>query len=423
MIVAEILMAVCAVGSAVALWRRWSPPLVASLVIGLVVRVAIAYLCQNHTPHDVGVSFYMAGQDVLHGHDPLTSLPKYQWNFLPFSAYLFAAEAKTGVSWEYASKFLPVACDVATIALIGQLVRSAAHRRNAQLLYALSPLAIMISAWHGQLEPISIALGLSALLLARRQQVLAAGLVAGFAIASKSWPVLFLPGVLLYVPWRRWWQVVLGAGVVLVGWLLIIPLALHDSLKNAVKIILSYRSFSGSWGWSGVLRYAHLTGFGYGGHNVNTVQRIGTILTVLAVVAVIAVFWARLRRPPEDITVAILLGFLIATAGGAPQYLLWPAALLYALRRPAGYIYLLLASAWVTLFYFYAFDAGLSMKGWPGVALEALSIGIMIAALASMPWKPAPGLTPSDPAALAGTDPLVPAGRALPRHSPGAHRM
>jgi Glycosyltransferase family 87 len=406
----QILIAACVVASALVLWRRWSPPLVVSLGIGLVLRVAVIYLVHKDTPHDVAVSFYTAGQDVLHGRDPLTSLPKYQWNFLPFSAYLFAAEAKTGLSWQYASKILPVACDVATIALVGQLVRSQEHRRNAQLLYALSPLAILISAWHGQLDPIAVTLGLSALLLARRQQVLAAGLVAGFAVASKSWPILFLPGVLLYVPWRRWWQVAVGVVVVLAGWALVIPLALHDSLKKAIKVILSYRSFSGTWGWTGLLRYAHLTGFGYAGSHVNTAQRIGTILTVLAIVAVLAVFWFWLRRTPEDITVAILLAFLITTAGAGPQYLLWPAALLYALRRPAGYVYLLLASAWTGLFYLYAFPKGESFSQWPGAALEALSIAILLAALASMPWKAASG--GHAVADLAPSDPKVPAGRA-----------
>jgi hypothetical protein len=405
-----ILVVACLAASALALWRHWSPSLTVSLGIGLVVRVAVIFLSHKYTPHDVAVSFYIAGQDVLHGHDPLTSLPKYQWNFLPFSAYLFAAEAKTGLSWQYASKLLPVACDLATIALVGRLVRPEEHRRNAQLLYALSPVAIFVSAWHGQLEPIAITLGLSALLLARRQQVLAAGLVAGFAVASKSWPVVFLPGVFLYIPWRRWWQVAVGVVVVLAGWALVIPLALHDSLEKAIKVIVSYRSFSGTWGWTGLLRYAHLTGYGYAGQHVNTAQRVGTILTALAIVAVLVVFWLWLRRTPEDITVAIILAFLITTAGAGPQYLLWPAALLYTLRRPAGYVYLLLASAWTGLFYLYAFPHGESYLHWPGAVLEILSIAIMLAALASMPWKAASGGHPA--ADLAPSDPMVPAGRA-----------
>jgi hypothetical protein len=72
-----------------------------------------------------------------------------------------------------------------------------------------------------------------------------------------------------------------------------------------------------------------------------------------------------------------------------PQYLLWPTALLYALRRPAGYVYLLLASAWLGLFYLYAFPSGETFRLWPGAVLEVLSIAILVAAVASMPWKAA----------------------------------
>jgi hypothetical protein len=410
--VSLILVVSCLVASVLAWWRHWSPPLAVSLAIGLAARVAIAALLSKYTPPDVARSFYNAGQDVLHGRDPLTSLDRYQWNFLPFSAYLFAAEAKTGLPWQYASKLLPVACDLATIALVGRFVPAEEHRRNAQLLYALCPLAIFISALHGQVEPIAIMLGLSALLLARRQRVLAAGVMGGLAVASKSWPVVFLPGVFLYVPWRRWWLVAAGVVVVVVGWALVIPLALHDSLGRAVPIILGYRSFSGTFGWSGLLRFAHLTGGGYSGPSVNAVQQAGTIVTLLAFAAVLAVFWFRLRRSPADVTVALILTFLITSAGVGPQYLLWPAALLYALRRPAGYAYLLLASAWTGLYYLYAFPRDETGVRWTGVVLEALSIAIVLAAVASMPWKPATaGRAEPRPRSARG-GPMVPASRA-----------
>jgi hypothetical protein len=402
-----ILLFGCVALSALALWRGWSPALDVSLGIGLVVRLVMVYLSHTVTPHDVAVYFYEAGQDVVHGQDPLTSMPRYQWNFLPFSAYLLAAAAKTGLSWQYASKLLPVACDLATIAGVGRLVRAEGHRRNAQLLYALSPVALLVSAWHGQLEPITISLGLSALLLARRQQALAAGVVLGFAVASKSWPLVFLPGVFRYIPWRRWWDVAAGVLVVLTGWALVIPLALHDSLRNAVEVLVGYRSYSGVWGWTGLLRYANLTGYGYSGPGVDTAQRVGTIVTVVAIVMVLAIFWLRLHRSPEDITVAIILAVLIASAGGGPQYLLWPAALLYALRRPAGYVYLLLASAWTGLFYLQAYPTGETTWGWPGAVLEALSIAILLAALASMPWKTASN---GDSQGLASANPRIPAG-------------
>jgi hypothetical protein len=72
-----------------------------------------------------------------------------------------------------------------------------------------------------------------------------------------------------------------------------------------------------------------------------------------------------------------------------PQYLIWPAALLYAARRPAGYVFLALSGVYVALFYVYAFPRGESYSSWPGVVLEVISIGIELSAVASIPWRPA----------------------------------
>lgn len=375
----------CLGASAAALRWRWSPPLAASLLIGLIVRVAIVFLAYGHTPHDVAVGNFNAAAAILHGRDPLTTLRRETWNFLPFSAYLSAVAAKSGLSWQYAAKLLPVACDLATIALVGEFTQPTGQRRNSQLLYALSPVALLISAWHGQLDPIAVFLGLSALLLARQQRAAAAGIALGLAVAAESWPILFLPGVLLYFPVRRWWQIVASAATMLAGWALVIPLMLHGSLAKALNTLLGYRGFSGAWGWSGLLRYAHFTQAGFVGPGVSSVQRLGTVLAVFAIVAVIAVFR---HRSPEDVTLAIILAFLVASAGVAPQYLIWPAALLYAARRPAGWLYLTLSSIYLGFFYVYAFPHGESYSSWPGVVLEVISIGIELSAAASMPWRP-----------------------------------
>lgn len=381
-----ILAAGCLAASAAALRWRWSPPLAASLLVGLIVRAAIVFLAYGHTPHDVAVGNFNAAQAILHGHDPLTTLRKETWNFLPFCAYVSAAAAKTGLPWQYAAKLVPVAFDLATIALVGEFARPAGQRRNSQLLYALSPVAVFISAWHGQTDPIAVFLALSAVLLARQQRAAAAGIIFGLAVAAESWPVLFLPGVLLCLPVRRWWQVVAPAATVLAGWALVIPLVLHGSLSKALSTLLGYRGYSNTWGWSGLLRYAHLTAAGFGGPHVSAVQRLGTVLIVLAMVAVITVFR---HRPPEDVTVAIILAFLATSAAVGPQYLIWPAALLCAARRPAGYVFLTLSSAYVVLFYVVAFPRGENYTSWPGAVLEVISIGIEIAAVASMPWRPA----------------------------------
>jgi hypothetical protein len=378
-----LVLVACTCASVLVLWRGWSPPLLVSLGVGLALRLVVVYLAKGHTPIDVATVFRHVARAVLHHHDPLATLPRYQWNFLPFSAYLLAFELKIGWPWQIASKLLPVVCDVVTIGLVGFFARPSA-RDNARLLYALSPLAILVSAWHGQIEPIAIMLGLSALLLARRQHALWAGIVLGLAVASKSWPVLFAPGVFRDIPRSRWWQAALGAVGVLAALLASSKLLLHGSVRRDVATILGYRSLLGAWGWTGILRYLHLAGLGFAGPNVDTLQHLGTLITAVTLVAVVIVFR---RCSGPDLTVALLLAFLAVTAGFGAQYLLWPAALLCASRRPAGYVYLFLASVYTGVFYLYALPRHEIAAAGPGAVLEVLSVAVIIAAVASMPWS------------------------------------
>jgi hypothetical protein len=380
-----LVLVICACASALALWRKWSPPLMASLGIGLALRFLVACLAYRHTPVDVAVVFQHVGQTVLRGKDPLTALPKFSWNFLPFSAYLLAFELKTGRSWQAAVKLLPVACDVATIGLAGFFARPSASG-NVRLLYALNPVALLVSAWHGQIEPIAITLGLSALLLARRHRALWAGIVLGFAVASKTWPLLFVPGVFRDIRRGRWWQTAVGAVAVLIALLMSSALLLHSGIRHDVALVLGYRAFLGSWGWTGVLRYLHLVGDGLTGPRIVAVQRLGTLITAVTLGAVVLVFR---RCSGPDLTVALLLAFLAVTPGFGPQYLIMPAALLCASRRPAGFGYLFLASVYTGVFYLYAFPRGESLTSWPGALLEVCSIAVIIAAIASMPWSQA----------------------------------
>jgi Glycosyltransferase family 87 len=382
-VIVALVMAGCTVVCGLALWRRWSVPLWVSLAVGLAVRILIAVLANGHTPSDVASHFQQVATAVLDHRDPLVVLHRYQWNFLPFSAYLLAAEAKTGLPWQLAVKILPVCCDVATIYLIGRFARPAV-RNNVQFVYALCPLAILISAWHGQIEPIAIMLGLCALLLARKRMAVWAGAVVGLAVASKTWPVLFVPGVFRDLPRTRWWQAA-ASGVVVLGALLAsIPMFLHDSVHRAISVILGYRSFLGTWGWTGVLRYMHLAGDGYSGPLVDKWQHVGTVLMVVTLLVVLVVFR---RCSGPDLTLALLLAFLAVSAGFGPQYLLWPVALLIATRRPIGWVYVLLATSYATLFYLYSFPRHDSLKSWPGAVLELTSIAVVIVAIAAMPWS------------------------------------
>lgn len=91
------------------------------------------------------------------------------------------------------------------------------------LLYALNPLPVLVTAYHGQVEEIPVLGGMLALLLllgrSRWGWALSA-LCLGLAVAYKTWPLLFLLPLLLLVQgwWRRFIYALLTLMPLTVSW-------------------------------------------------------------------------------------------------------------------------------------------------------------------------------------------------------------
>ena len=262
--------------------RRWSVPVLTAAAVTVGTRLLMMGLSNGHTPRDMAAYFQTAGKLVAAGRDPLTQQPRFQWNFLPLMPYVFAVEQHLGLTWELAGKVAPIAADVAITLLLGRLALGPDAGR-VPLLYALCPVPILVTGLHGQVETVSLAFGLGGLLLARRQRTVGSGVLLGLAVATKTWPVL-LARTAAGDPSR-------AAAAVIAAVLLSIPLFLHDSLQAALTVLTNYRSFSGVWGWTGILNVYHVTGRGYAGPGVDAVQHVGTLLTVVALAAAIACFW------------------------------------------------------------------------------------------------------------------------------------
>ncbi|WP_345632483.1 glycosyltransferase 87 family protein [Rugosimonospora acidiphila] len=369
----------------VAAWRRgWTVPLWAALLIALGARAVVAVLASGYTPQDVAECFRDAGNLVLAGRDPMTQLPRYEWNFLPVMPYVFAGEVRSGLPWPLAAKVAPIAADLVTTALLsrfrpaptaggGGWSRSAQRggggwprfprtpgAPGAPLLYALCPLAILISAVHGQVEPVALAMGTWALLLARRGAAGRTGLLAGLAIATKTWPVLLVLGMLRDTPVSRWWRLLASLAVAPLAALLTVRLFLHDSMRAALGVLVSYRSMFGWWGWSGMLHLLGLAGTGYTGPGVAEFQRVGTVIVIAAMGAVLLARWA----DGVALTAAVLLAFLAVTAGFGPQYLVWPVPCLILLRWSWGLAFTVLAGCYGMFVYLVAIPyPGLTWAG------------------------------------------------------------
>jgi len=378
-----LLVALCLVLFVLAWLRGWSATPLVAVAVTVATRVLMVVLANGHTPRDVTRYFQVAGMLVADGRDPLTQQPVFQWNFLPLMPYVFALEQQLGLSWQLAGKIAPVLADVAITVLLGRLATGADTGR-IPLLYALCPVAVLVTGLHGQVEPVALALGLGGLLLARRHRAVGSGLLLGLAVATKTWPVLLVLGPLRETPVRRWWRLVLPLAAVLVALLLSIPAFLHDSLRAAAHVLANYRSYTGVWGWTGILNYYGVAGAGYRGPRVDTVQHIGTAVTLVAVAVVVAACW---RAGAVPLTAAVLLTFLVVTAGFGAQYLLWPVPFVLLLRRRTGLVFAVAASLYAAYAYYLVSDG---TPARPAVLIDVLqwaSLPVIAAAALALPWS------------------------------------
>src|SRR5690606_1952647 len=88
------------------------------------------------------------------------------WHFLPTIPYMYGLLLWLGIPWEIAGRLVTVAADVALIPLVGKLAGGPDGRLRA-FQYACNPLGILVAAVHGQVEPVALAFGVAAFVVAR----------------------------------------------------------------------------------------------------------------------------------------------------------------------------------------------------------------------------------------------------------------
>lgn len=313
--------------------RGWAPPLWAALALGAVLRViAMVWAAQDPSqPYDFAWDFTMAADEVLAGRNPTTHMREGGWHFLPFLAYVLAGQRELGdllgLSWNASGRILPVLADLALIPLVAKLAGERGALRGFQ--YACVPLGVMVSGIHGQFPPLTLVFGVAALVVARTGRGHWAGVLIGMSVSCTNWSVLLVPGVLLALPGTRERLKALAWTAAVPGlWLLSSAVFLDTPVTGLVDLaraIMSTRPVVGDWGWTAVV---------LGGEQTVSpaLGRIGTIVLVAALLA--AAWWWR-GADPVDLTLVLLLVFLIFTYRLGAQYLMWPVPYLLArVRRP-----------------------------------------------------------------------------------------
>lgn len=350
--------------------RRWAPPLWVALAVGAGLRLAVLHLSANDTwqPWDFGYHFVYTADDIRVGRDPLLH-PDTGWHFLPPMAYLLGLQRALAlhldIPWAITGRTVPMLADLVLIVLVGKLAArpatapatnseagpepEAGAEANREALrrfqYACMPVAMLVGTLHAQITPVALVFCVAMLLAMRAGRPAVAGAMLGMAASTGNWPMVLLPALLLGLRGLRS-RLVATAGALAVpgAWLLTAPIFLDSTFADLPALargVLATRPLIGEWGWTVLITGGDLTD-GPG------VARVGSLL-LLGGFAAGLVWWR--HADPTDVTIVILLVFLLVTYRFGSQYLLWSVPFLVARPTRGTWPMLAATAVWCAVGY------------------------------------------------------------------------
>jgi hypothetical protein len=259
-----------------------------------------------------------------------------------------------------------------------------ASGRWAAAVYALNPIAILISGYHGQFDALPSLFSVlgAGFLVGQRPRSVPAGLLLGVAMALKPFPALLVP-IFVRAPGLSL------RGRALVGALslgVVAAITAPYLLANAAGVVQNIGGYGGlnDQGVGGLMRALWL----YRANNIYLPGAFGNELSAttrwLALAAIGLTFVLTLRAPVPRAAAAVYLAFLSFFGGVSTQYLLWPLPwLLIAGMSPLWAIwYGLTASAGAVGFYMVYWPQMILGPPWRGPMPENAGIFVGGQALA-----------------------------------------
>ena len=322
--------------------RRWTLNLWSVLLLAALVRIVPLLVLPIGAGYDIE-SFRRVGQTFAEGKDIYTSvLVAGRHPYLPLQLYLIGGATElstlTIIPFVILVKLPNVLADLAIVGLIytASFRAEGSVDRSARLstLYALNPIPMLISAYHGQFDAFTILLILFAWYAwqLKPQRIFLSAVCLGLAVLDKTWPLLFLPLVVLRLPdWKsRFSYCALTAAVPIAG-ILVYMIIWQANLQPILTRPLSHFGVPGWWGLGAVLNLLQsVVGRGAGLLAAITPFSSYVLLTTVGIAA-----WLTRRQSILDSWVTCLLVVYAVTLGFGLQYLVWivPFAIYVGERR------------------------------------------------------------------------------------------
>jgi hypothetical protein len=254
----------------------------------------------------------------------------------------------------------------------------------ALLLFALSPVSIMVTGFHGNTDPVMTMLLFFAALMILANRPLSSGILLALACQIKIIPLLFLPVFVLHWHTRRRTTVFITTFAT--TWILLSGEPLLRVPRAFARNVLSYGGFWGTWGFTSLLRlsgFAEFSKVNYFGLSSLQVL-VATALKLLVIAAAVVIAWRRrsIAAGATLLSIAyICLVLFVFSPAIAPQYLVW--CMSFVLLFSPNAFALVVASSSVFLFAFYTIASG----GLPWYFSHATpALNSQLSTWALLPW-------------------------------------
>jgi hypothetical protein len=313
-------------------------PLLFLLLVALIARLLPVLLLPVGAGYDID-SFRLVGDAFLNGEEVYTSAAKGRHPYLPLHLYLIGLTTYLSrltplpfVTWV---KIPAVIADLLITAVVYKVFRRWEESEPVAaywaLLYALNPISVLVSAYHGQFDSIPVLLLLLSWFTWHfGRYVSRSAVFLGFSILYKTWPVLFLPVIFIRLPdnRRRLVYILISIGIPVLfttAYVIIMDSNPVPMLRRA----LTHAGVPGYWGLSALLYVP-------GGFWINSERIVAAILPfqriLLLLAGLFSLWWTR-RQSALDALLTIMLSIFSVTLGLGIQWLLWPVAFAIVARE------------------------------------------------------------------------------------------
>jgi len=299
-------------------------PLFLVFVIGLLIRLGFTFIFKDSTNFDLE-SYKRIGTIVLQG---ISVYPNHilHYPYLPFFLYLeaLAMAIKKIIDPIIFLKILFSLIDLLNVYLVFLLSKK---NIKTSLLYAVNPVSVLITNFHGQFDVVPLFFLLLGYYLFNKRRQTASLLALSFGIMVKTWPVLFIFPILKRVEKKSWIILLAFFPVLSIGLYVVL---FHSSPQDILSTVIDYRALFWSFGL-GKLFYLFVS-----------INR-PTINQFVSWVFLGAFLFFSLKNNRKNILVECLrnlLFFYVFTISFAVQYFVWVIPFLL-LIRPRFYIALI----------------------------------------------------------------------------------